>query len=134
MLLSSQYLKSEPGARPMPNYIEAFIFPVPKKHLKSYQAIAKKSAKAWKKHGALDYLESVADSAPRGKVTSFPRSVKLKSSETVVLGHVVYKSRAHRDQVMKKVMADEAVMKMWENMPVDGMRMIFGGFKIFVAT
>jgi uncharacterized protein YbaA (DUF1428 family) len=115
------------------NYIEAFIFPVPRKHLKTYQAVAKKSAKAWMKYGALDYVEAVANDAPKGKVTSFPRSVKLKTGEIVVLGHVVYKSRAHRDQVMKKIMADEAMMKTWENLPVDGMRMIFGGFKVFVT-
>lgn len=117
----------------MPSYIEAFVFPVPKKYLKSYQAVAKKSAKAWKKYGALEYVEAVAHDAPKGKVTSFPRSVKLKSSETVVVGHVIYKSRAHRDQVMKKIMADEALMKTWESMPIDGMRMIFGGFKTFVT-
>lgn len=117
----------------MPNYIEAFIFPVPKKSLKSYQAVAKTSAKAWKKYGALDYVEAVAHDAPKGKITSFPRSVKLKSNETVVIGHVIYKSKAHRDQVMKKIMSDGPLMKMWEELPVDGMRMIFGGFKIFVA-
>lgn len=117
----------------MAKYIEAFIFPVQKKHLKTYLATAKKSALAWKKYGALDYIEAIADDAPKGKVTSFPRSVKLKSSESVVIGHVVYKSRAHREQVMKKVMADEAIMKLWHDLPVDGMRMIFGGFKVIVA-
>lgn len=117
----------------MARYVEAFIFPVPKKHLKTYQTVAAKSAKAWKKYGALDYFEAVADDAPKGKVTSFPRSVKLKSTETVVIGNVVYKSRAHREQVMKKIMADQDMIKMWESMPVDGMRMIFGGFKVFVA-
>lgn len=117
----------------MAKYVEAFIFPVPKKHLKSYQAVAKKSVKAWKKYGALDYFEAVADDAPKGKVTSFPRSVKLKSTEVVVIGHAVYKSRAHREQVMKKMMADEEVVKLWHSLPVDGMRMIFGGFKIFVT-
>jgi uncharacterized protein YbaA (DUF1428 family) len=116
----------------MANYVEAFIFPVQKKHLKTYQSVAKKSASAWKKYGAIDYLEAVADDAPKGKVTSFPRSVKLKPSEIVVIGYVTYKSRAHRDQVMKKITTDESIMKLWENLPVDGMRMIFGGFKEFV--
>jgi uncharacterized protein YbaA (DUF1428 family) len=115
----------------MAKYVEAFIFPVQKKQLKAYQAVAKKSLKAWKKYGALEYFEAVADDAPKGKVTSFPRSVKLKSNEVVVIGHAVYKSRAHRDQVMNKMMTDTEIMKMWQSLPVDGMRMIFGGFKIF---
>jgi uncharacterized protein YbaA (DUF1428 family) len=118
----------------MANYIESFIFPVPRKNLKAYKMIAKKSAKAWIKHGALEYVEAEAEDAPKGKTTSFPRSVKLKSGETVIIGHVVYKSRAHRNQVMAKIMSDKSVTDMWENMPVDGMRMIFGGFKTFVSA
>jgi len=118
----------------MPRYIDSFVIPVPKKSLKAYLAIAKKSAKAWKKYGALEYVETIADDVPKGKITSFPRSVKLKGSETVALSYVVYKSRAHRDQVMKKMMKDEAMMKMWQEMPVDGMRMIFGGFKTIVKA
>ena len=113
----------------MARYIQAFIIPVPKKKVKTYQAMAKKSAKLWIKCGALEYFETLADDVEKGKVTSFPRSVKLKSSETVALGYVVYKSRAHRDQVMKKAMNDEAFAKLWEDMPMDGMRMFMGGFK-----
>jgi uncharacterized protein YbaA (DUF1428 family) len=96
--------------------------------------MAKHSAKAWKKHGALEYVESVADDVSKGKITSFPRSVKLKAGETVVFAYAVYKSRAHRNRVMNKVMNDKSVMAMWENMPFDGMRMIWGGFKNIVSA
>ncbi len=113
----------------MANYVDGFIIPVPKKNLKLYEKMAKASAKAWVKHGALEYVESVADDVTKGKVTSFPRSVKSKSSETIIFAYAVYKSRKHRDQVMAKVMKDETVLKLWENMPFDGMRMIWGGFK-----
>jgi uncharacterized protein YbaA (DUF1428 family) len=116
----------------MPRYVDSFIIPVPKKNVKLYQAMAKKSAKAWMKAGALQYVETMADDAPKGKSTSFPQSVKLKAGEVVVTGFAVYKSKAHRDQVMKKVMSDPVLMKEWENMPFDGMRMIWGGFKTIV--
>ena len=118
----------------MARYVDSFIIPVPKKNLKAYRKLAQASAKAWMKHGALEYFETVADDVEKGKITSFPRSVKLKSGETVVCGYAVYKSRAHRDQVMAKVMKDENVMKMWHNMPFDGMRMIWGGFKSIVTS
>jgi uncharacterized protein YbaA (DUF1428 family) len=117
----------------MARYIDGIIIPVPKKNLKIYKRMAQKSAKAWIKHGALEYVETVADDVEKGKITSFPRSVKLKSNETVVFCYAVYKSRAHRNQVMAKVMKDKEVMKLWENMPFDGMRMIWGGFKTIVA-
>lgn len=40
-------------------------------------------------HGALAYHECVADDAPVGKRTSFPRSVKLKEDEVVVFAYIV---------------------------------------------
>lgn len=116
----------------MARYIDSFIIPVPKKNLNAYKKMAKASAKTWKKNGALEYVETMGDDVPKGKITSFPRSVKLKGNEKIVFGYAVYKSRAHRNQVMKKVMKDESLMKMWENMPFDGMRMVWGGFKTIV--
>ncbi len=118
----------------MARYIDGFIIPVPKKNLKTYQSMAKKAAKVWIKCGALEYTETQADDVAKGKITSFPRSVKLKAGETVIFSYAVYKSRAHRDQVMAKVMKDESLMKLWENMPFDGMRMIWGGFKTIVSA
>ena len=117
----------------MARYVDSFLIPVPKKSIKAYKAMSLKSAKAWIKAGALEYVESIADDVPKGKVTSFPRAVKLKSTETVAFGYAVYKSRTHRDQVMKKVHMDESLMAAWEKMPFDGMRMIFGGFKTIVT-
>lgn len=118
----------------MARYVDCFLIPVPKKNLKAYQQMAKASAKAWKKAGALEYVEMLGDDVPKGKVTSFPKSVKLKAGETIVFGYAIYKSRAHRDSVMKKIHKDPALMKFWDDMPFDGMRMIWGGFKSFVAS
>jgi len=118
----------------MGRYVDGFIIPVPKKNLKAYTKFAQVAAKAWVKHGALEYVESLADDVSKGKITSFPRSVKLKSGESVIFSYAVYKSRAHRDQVMAKIMKDESVMKMWEAMPFDGMRMIWGGFKTIASA
>jgi len=115
------------------NYVDGFVVPVPKKKLAAYKALAKLASKVWMKHGALDYVEAVADDAPVGKRTSFPRSVKLKKSEIVIFSYIVYKNRKHRDAVMKKVMNDPAFAGMDpKKMPFDAKRMIFGGFKIFV--
>jgi uncharacterized protein YbaA (DUF1428 family) len=121
------------GDESMAQYVDGIVIPVPKKNMKAYTKMAKASAKAWKKCGALKYVESVADDVAKGKVTSFPRSVKLKGGETVVFIYAVYKSRAHRDRVMAKVMKDKKLMAMWEEMPFDGMRMIWGGFKTMVS-
>ena len=69
-----------------------------------------------------------------GKRTSFPQSVKLKPGETVVFAYIVYKSRAQRDRVMKKVFSDKRLADMMDpkKLPFDGKRMFWGGFQVAV--
>jgi uncharacterized protein YbaA (DUF1428 family) len=117
-------------------YVDGFIIPVPKKNLKAYRALALKAAKIWREHGALEVMECVADDVKTGKWTSFPQAVKLKTGEVVVFSWILYKSRSQRDRVNAKVMKDPRLTKMMEGkmeMPFDGKRMIFGGFKPVVS-
>ena len=116
-------------------YVDGFIVPVPKAKMKAYLAMAKKAGNVWKEHGAIDYHESVADDVKPGKWTSFPRSVKLKRGETVVFSWITYKTRAHRDKVIAKVMKDKRLADMMnpKAMPFDGKRLIYGGFKNVVT-
>jgi uncharacterized protein YbaA (DUF1428 family) len=118
------------------NYVDGFVLPVPKKKVAAYRSMAKLASKVWMQHGALGFYESLADDVPYGKRTSFPRSVKLKRGETVVFSWILYKSRAHRDKVMKKVMKDPRLNTMMsgKEMPFDAKRMIFGGFKVIVEA
>jgi uncharacterized protein YbaA (DUF1428 family) len=115
-------------------YVDGFVVPVPRKNVKVYRSMAKKAGKVWRDHGALDYRECIADDVKVGKWTSFPRSVKLKPSETVIFSYIVYKSRAQRDRIIAKVMKDPRLAKMMDPkaMPFDAKRMIYGGFKILV--
>jgi len=112
------------------NYVDGFILPVPRKNLAKYKKMAKLAGKVWLDHGAIDYVECMADDVKPGKVTSFPQSVKLKKGEVVFFSWATYKSRAHRDRVMKKVMSDPRLAGMSSgDMSFDGMRMFWGGFK-----
>lgn len=118
------------------NYVDGFVVPVPKKKVGAYLRLATLASKVWMDHGALDYVEAVADDVKKGKRTSFPRSVKQKGNETVFFSYIVYKSRKHRDAVMKKVMTDKRLAAFMDpkKMPFDGKRMIWGGFKVRVAV
>ena len=117
----------------MAHYVDGFVVPVPKKNLVAYRAMARKCGKIWMEYGALQYTECVADDVKPGKVTSFPQSVKLKPTETVVFSWIVYKSRKHRDSVNALVMKDPRIAGMEaKSMPFDGKRMFWGGFKSFV--
>lgn len=112
-------------------YIDGFVLPVPKKNLDAYRRMSRKAGKIWKEHGALEYVETVADDVQSGEVTSFPQSVKLKPGETVVFAWIVYKSRAQRDRINRKVMSDPRLAHMMDPkaMPFDAKRMFWGGFK-----
>ena len=114
-------------------YVDGYVLPVPSARLDDYKRMARKAGKVWKEHGALAYVEAVAEDVKPGKRTSFPQAVKLKEDEVVVFAYVVFRSRAHRDKVNAKVMKDPRLADMMNGkVPFDAKRMIFGGFKVSV--
>jgi uncharacterized protein YbaA (DUF1428 family) len=117
-------------------YVDGLIVAVPKKNLEAYRRMSTKAGKIWREYGALDYREWVADDVKVGKVTSFPRSVKLKPGETVIFSWITYKSRKQRDRINAKVMTDKRLADMMngKSMPFDGKRMIYGGFESLVKV
>lgn len=117
----------------MPKYVDGFVIAVPKKNVNAYKKLATKCGKVWMKHGALEYIECLADDVSKGKLTSFPRSVKLKPSEVVFFSYIVYKSRTDRNRVLKKVMKDPVLANMMHVNIFDAKRMIYGGFKTVVS-
>jgi uncharacterized protein YbaA (DUF1428 family) len=120
----------------MAHYVDGFIVPVPKRNVDAYRRMARKAGKIWREHGALEVRECLADDVKKGKVTSFPQSVKLKPNETVVFSWIVYRSRAHRDKVNAKVMKDPRLADMMDpkKNPFDAKRMFWGGFKTIVEA
>ena len=120
------------------SYVDGYVLPVPRKNLAAYRRMASEAGRVWKKLGALQYVETVADDVDYGKRTSFPRSVKQKRGEVVVFSFIVYRSKAQRDSVNKKVMKVFMNDPKWKkymdpkNMPFDGKRMFWGGFKPIV--
>ena len=120
------------------SYVDGFVLPVPRRKLAAYRRMAKEAGKIWRKHGALQYVEAAADDVKPGKWTSFPQSVRLRKGEVVFFSFIVYRSRGQRDRinaaVMKKFMSDPKWKKYMDpkNMPFDGKRMFWGGFKAVV--
>ena len=115
-------------------YVDGFLLAVPKKKIEEYLAIARKAGKVWRELGALEYRECVGDDLVTKMGASFPRVAKARAGETVVFSWIVYKSRAHRDRVNKKVMKDPRIASMMDpkKMPFDMKRMSYGGFRVRV--
>jgi uncharacterized protein YbaA (DUF1428 family) len=116
--------------------VRSFVIPVPKAKLHQYKKLAKLMAKIWMDNGAISYIECVGYGLDFGKVTSFPRSVKLKKNEVVVLGWSTFKSKSQFEGVMKKVMTDKRLAPYMDpkKLVFDGMRMYWGGFKPIIQA
>ena len=115
-------------------YVDGFVLAVPTKNMADYRKISTAAGKVWRKYGALEYVEAVADDLEVKFGLSFKKLVKPKRGETVIFSWIVFKSRAHRDQVNQKVMTDPNLRKIMEKgpMPFDLKRMAYGGFKFLV--
>lgn len=123
----------------MAKYVDGFVLVVPKKNFDAYRKMAQEGARIWLKHGALDYKECLGDDMRPNMggtpVLTFPKMVKAKKNEAVWFSFIVYKSKAHRDQVNKKVMVEmNQKEEMYKNAPVpfDMKRFAYGGFKVVV--
>lgn len=118
----------------MPQYIDGFVLPVPTMNLDAYKKLARLASRVWTEHGALAYSECVAEDANPGFGLPFPKRCKCKPGETVVFAWILYKSRAHRDRVNAKVMADPRLSAAAASMPFDPKRMSWGGFAVMVKA
>ena len=118
------------------SYVDGFVIPVPKSKVAEYKKMATMGKKMWMKFGALEYFECVGDDL--GGIPGMPESATfkklagLKPSETVFFSFIVYKNKAHRDAVNKKVIAEMQKQPMPKSMPFDMKRMAYGGFKTLV--
>jgi uncharacterized protein YbaA (DUF1428 family) len=116
------------------SYVDGFLLAVPRKNLVAYRELAEKASKVWKEHGALDYRECVGDDVNPEFGLPFPKAAGCGPDDVVIFSYIVYNSRAHRDEVNAKVMADERICNMNpEDMPFDCAKMHYGGFETIVG-
>ena len=108
-------------------YVDGFLIPVPTANKDAYIAFSNKWMPMFKDMGALMTYECWGDDVPKGEVTDFHRAVDLKEDETVVFSWNVWPDKETREAAWKKLM--EAEM---DDIPFDGKRMIYGGFKPIV--
>jgi alkaline phosphatase len=114
-------------------YIDGFVIPVPKGKVAAYKKMAALGKKMWMKHGALQYFECVGDDlAGMPECGNFKTMAELQPSETAFFSFIVFKNKAHRNAVNKKVMAEMQTQPMPKSMPFDVKRMAYGGFKTLI--
>lgn len=116
------------------SYVDGFVITLPKRNIGAYKKMALFGAKVWKKYGAKEYFECIGDDLwPKGMGMPFLKLTKAKNDETVIFAFIVFKSKAHRDMVNKRVMKEMEKMPMTEkDMPFNPKKMVYGGFKVLV--
>jgi len=124
----------------MENYIDGFVFPIPKNQLDTYRAVAEKVAEIWKEHGALAYNEYVGDDLKLEGTRAFPEFLASTEDEAVVFGWVVFDSKETRDLANQRVATDPrmsdiiAPLTAATNPIFDASRMVYGGFQSLVQS
>lgn len=119
----------------MSRYIDGFVLPIAKDQLETYRDIASRAGAIWKEHGALEYVECRGDDFEAGDMISFPAMAGATDGQTVVFAWIAFKSRAHRDEVNAKVMADprmKDICPAQDGPDFDYKRMAYGGFETIV--
>lgn len=114
------------------SYIDGFVLAVPKANRQKFIDHADMADGIFIEMGALRVLECWADDVPDGKQTDFRMAVKATQDEDVVFSWIEWPDKATRDAAMARMMSpdfkDERMDPEKNPMPLDGKRMIFGGF------
>ena len=115
-------------------YVDGFVAAVPTANKDKYIEHATKAAIVFKDHGATRVTECWGDDVPDGEVTSFPMAVKCQEDETVVFSWVEWPSKDVRDAGMEKVYVDHRMQPKQNPMPLDGKRLIYGGYQMILES
>ncbi|KHD89608.1 MAG: RNA signal recognition particle 4.5S RNA [Bdellovibrio sp. ArHS] len=116
------------------SYVDGYLIPVKKTKINAYKKMAKLGCKIWMEHGALQYFECVGANLKSPWGTPFAKVYKLKANETLIFAFIIYKNKAHRNKVVKKVYADPRMQAQNGEMPFDMKRFSVGEFKAVVEA
>lgn len=106
-------------------YVDIYLLPVPEKNIDLYRTQATTFGAIVQEHGAFSYREFRGD--------DLAENMQVQDGDLLTAAVAEFGSRAHRDEVMDKVMNDPRVTEMVEREPLAHMdQMRYGGFQTFV--
>ena len=116
------------------SYIDGFVLPLPNGKEEEYRKIAETFARKASEQGAIGTVEALGDGLEHGHTTDFFRAVQAQENENVVFSFIVWPDKQTRDAAWEKIMADPEMQPGTHEMPFDGKRMFWGGFKPLLNT
>ena len=120
----------------MSDYIDGYVFPIPRDRLDEYRRLVEAVAQIWIEHGALDYREHVYDDLTFEATRSFTDLAGVTGDDAIVFGWVAFDSREARDRAHEKVAADPRMTALMNSSDsgFDAGRMFYGSFRSFVRS
>jgi len=115
-------------------YVNGYVAPVPRTNKEAFAEMCAAMREMAIEVGALRAVDSYAASLADGKVTDFKRAVKAENGEGVAFGFTEWASKEACEQGMAKMREDSRMPPPGSDMPVDGKRLIFGGFEVLLDT
>ena len=82
----------------------------------------------------MTYVDGFVLPVPKDAFDHYVKVTEVAKNDIIVFSYVTYRSRAERDEIMKKVMEDTRIKDMMEEMPAYMKRMIYGGFEVFTEA
>ena len=116
------------------SYIDGFILPLPNGKEEEYRKQAETFARKATEQGAIGTVEALGDNLEHGKTTDFFMAVKAEENENVIFSFIIWPDKQVRDAGWEKIMADPEMQPGAVEMPFDGKRMFWGGFKPLLNT
>lgn len=117
----------------MEQYIDGYLLSVPQANIEAYRRMADLAGSIWLEYGALEFRECVADDIDGEGSASFSAAAGARAGETVVFSWIAFASKAERDRINARVMADPRLNSMSCEGVFDFKRMCWGGFATLVG-
>ncbi len=115
-------------------YVQGAVLGVTSSNEADYVELANYMGQIMMDYGALEVIENWEVDVPDGKHTDFRQAVKAEAGEKIVFSWVAWPSKEFHEIAHEKMMQDDRMKKLAEDMPFDGKRMIFGGFRTIYSA
>lgn len=115
-------------------YVQGYVAPVPRHNRTAFADMCATMRDVAVDSGALRAVDGWAEDIPDGQASDFKRAVKADEGEAVAFGFVEWPSKDAFDAGLAKMSSDDRMPKPGSEMPLDGKRLIYGGFTVLLDT
>jgi len=127
-------LLGEKGPGGKSGYVQGYLAPAPVENRAAVEKMTAAMRDIAIDAGALRALDGWGADIADGKVTDLKQAVKARDGEAVLFGFHEWPDQAAYESGSARMREDERMAGFGTDMPVDGKRMVFGGFDVLLDT